>query len=263
MKAKKSLGQNFLKNKSVVKDVVRSAQLKSGDTVLEIGPGKGILTEELLKKVQKVIAVEKDDGLYKFLKEKFAEEIEGGRLNLVHGDILSPHLDVGRLSGYKLVSNIPYNITGEIIKRFLSGDKQPESITLLVQYEVAKRIVGMKKPFDSAQGKESILSISVKVYGNPKFVKKVSAKNFSPKPKVDSAILVIENISKDFFQDIDEEKFFKLVKAGFSQKRKMLSNTLKDIFGKKLEKTFKKAKISPDLRAEKLKTEDWKRLLKE
>ena len=121
-----------------------------------------------------------------------------------------------------------------------------------MQYEVAKRIVAEDK-------KESILSISVKAYGKPKYIKKVKAGSFSPMPKVDSAILLIENISRDFFKNIDEEKFFKMVKAGFSQKRKKLSNTLKSILGEDLKKVFKKARISPDLRAENLTIFDWQK----
>ena len=173
--AKKSLGQNFLRNKSVVKNIVSASNLKNNDIVLEIGPGKGILTEELLKNSEKVIAIEKDDGLYKFLKEKFWEEIENKKLNLLHGDILKEKLP--KLGKYKLISNIPYNITGEIIRKFLSGDNQPELITLLVQKEVAKRIV-------AADGKESILSISVKAYGKPKYIKKLVLEIFLQRQKL-------------------------------------------------------------------------------
>ncbi len=244
--AKKSLGQNFLRNKSVVKNIVSASNLKNNDIVLEIGPGKGILTEELLKNSEKVIAIEKDDGLYKFLKEKFWEEIENKKLNLLHGDILKEKLP--KLKKYKLISNIPYNITGEIIRKFLSGDNQPELITLLVQKEVAKRIV-------AADGKESILSISVKAYGKPKYIKKVSARDFSPAPKADSAILSIEKISKDFFKNINEKGFFDLVKKGFSQKRKKLSNTLKGLVKPK------KSPVNLSLRAENLSLTDWKKLL--
>jgi len=198
MKAKKSLGQNFLKNKSVVKDIVRASDLKKEDVVLEIGPGKGILTIELLKSSSNVIAIEKDDDLYEYLKEKFSDEVRGEKLNLIHGDILKEELP--EIKNYKLIANIPYNITGQILKKFLSGKNQPKLIALLIQKEVAERIV-------AKDGKESILSMSVKAYGQPKFIKKVKAENFSPKPRVDSAILLIENISKDFFEDISEEKF--------------------------------------------------------
>ena len=252
IRAKKSLGQNFLKNKSVVLDIVQAANLNSEDTVLEIGPGKGVLTGELLKIAKKVIAVEKDDMLFEYLLEKFAHEIENEKLVLIHGDILEENTDLPK--DYKLVANIPYNITGEIIKMFLTAKKQPSLIVLLVQYEVAERII-------VKDGKESILSISVKVYGEPKLVKKVMKENFSPQPRVDSAILLIENISKDFFKGISEKDFFILVKAGFSQKRKKLSNTLKSILRDNLDKTFKRANISPDLRAEKLNISDWKKLL--
>lgn len=244
MKAKKSLGQNFLTNKSIIKTIIDVSSLKESDTVLEIGPGKGILTEELLRNAERVIAVEKDDNLFQLLKEKF----ENKKLKLIHGDILDVSLP--ELEKYKVVANIPYNITGLIIKKFLTLKNKPETMTLLVQKEVAERIVAQK-------GKESILSISVKAYGKPKYIKKVGAGNFFPKPKVDSAILLIENISNDFFKDISEKKFFELVKKGFSQKRKKLSNNLKGLID------AHKSPIDLNLRAEDLTLFDWKKILKE
>jgi 16S rRNA (adenine1518-N6/adenine1519-N6)-dimethyltransferase len=140
MRAKKSLGQNFLKNKSIVFDIIQIADLSLDDTVLEIGPGKGILTKVLLEKVQKVIAVEKDDLLFEFLQKQFSMEIESGKLELVHGDILEElaHLDFSRPSGYKVVANIPYNITGEILRKFLSAENQPQKVSSLL---VSKRMV--------------------------------------------------------------------------------------------------------------------------
>src|SRR3989344_1242310 len=189
MRAKKSLGQHFLKSERALSTIIESAQIKIGDTILEIGPGTGTLTEKLLATSCQLTAVEKDDDLYELLKEKFQKEILSGQLNLIHDDILN--FQTSNLQTYKLVANIPYNITGTILKKFLEADQQPEMIVLLVQKEVARRIV-------AADSKESILSISIKVYGQPRFVETVKAGSFVPMPQVDSGIIVIESISKDF-----------------------------------------------------------------
>lgn len=265
MRPKKSLGQNFLKSKRVVADIIKAAELKPADLVLEVGPGKGILTEELLKQAGRVIAVEKDDRLIPFLQEKFSKEVHPGQLELIHKDVLEFNVDYElRTTNYKLIANIPYYITGALIKKFLTAKNQPSRMVLLVQREVAERII-------ARDGHESILSISTKAYGTPRKIKNVPAKYFSPQPKVDSAILVIENISRDFFvkhrmfDKIDsasvrgEEKFFKLVRAGFASKRKKLQPKLKK-FGIS-QKTFEKCGINPNARAENLTPEQWKCLL--
>ena len=180
MYAKKSLGQHFLKSERALSSIIESAKISPGETILEIGPGLGVLTEKLLDAGAKVIAVEKDDSLFVFLKEKFGEKI-----NLIHEDILD--FDSNDLGKYKIVANIPYNITGAILEKFLSADNQPESMVLLVQKEVAERIV-------ARNNKESILSISVKAYGDPKYIEKVLAGSFVPAPNVDSAIILIKNM---------------------------------------------------------------------
>lgn len=224
-RAKKSLGQNFLKSKKILEAVVRAGKLSREDTVLEIGPGKGALTEKLLESAGKVVAVETDYELYEFLKTKFETEIKSGKLILIREDILACdmsrlNLDTGK---YKIVANIPYNITGAILKKFLSSPNQPESMVLMVQREVAQRIMG--------RDKESILSISVKAYGTPKIIAKVPARFFSPKPKVDSAIIKISGISRENFikGGVNEEKFFEIVRAGFAHKRKKLQSNLKNL----------------------------------
>ena len=195
MRAKKSLGQHFLTSRVITNHIVQTADVQKTDTVLEVGPGKGILTTALLERSKKVLAVEKDKSLVAFLKEKFESEIKNKKLILVHGDILQYDLSEFRIpnSEFKLVANIPYYITGEFLRKMLSCQMQPFLMTLLVQKEVAKRIVSTDK-------KESILSLSVKVYGEPKYIKTVPARYFKPKPKVDSAILSVENISKDFYR---------------------------------------------------------------
>ncbi|MFA6177767.1 MAG: 16S rRNA (adenine(1518)-N(6)/adenine(1519)-N(6))-dimethyltransferase RsmA [Candidatus Paceibacterota bacterium] len=246
-KAKKSLGQNFLKSELALKKIIEAGEIKKGDVILEIGPGKGALTKKLLEKSETVIAVEKDRELFEFLKERFEKEIAGGELILINEDILEfniseeifKFLSSPRFSGslsrpdhsknlrslrYKIIANIPYNITGAILKKFLGGLHQPELMVLMVQHEVAKRIIARDQ-------KESILSISVKAYGDPKLIMKVPARYFSPAPKVDSAIISIKNISRKTFikNKINEEKFWEIVKAGFAHKRKKLSGNLKNV----------------------------------
>ncbi len=253
--AKKSLGQNFLKSKEAIRTIVSAAELAAGETVLEVGPGKGVLTGELLAESEKVIAVEKDSRLIETLKEKFANEVAQGRFKLIEKDILEFDETILN-SPYKVVANIPYYITGQLLRKFLESAKQPERMVLMLQKEVAERIVARDE-------KESILSISVKAYGTPKYVMKVARKYFSPEPNVDSAILLVENISKDFFKDISEQDFFEIVKLGFAHKRKMLIGNLSEKFEKeKLEKIFNENKISLKTRGEDIPIETWKKLAK-
>ncbi len=254
--AKKSLGQNFLKSKTALLAMIKAGEIRKGDTVLEIGPGKGALTEKLLETGAKVIAVEKDDRLIEVLNEKFAEYKKSGLFELIHGDILEINLDFLKNKQFKLIANIPYYITGLIFRKFLEEGPQPEKIVILVQKEIADRIVARDE-------KESLLSISVKVYGNPKKIMKVEKENFSPQPKVDSAILLIDNISKDFFKNIGEKAFFELLKAGFAHKRKVLISNLKSLAEKKsknLGEVFTALQISEKVRAEDLTIIDWKKL---
>lgn len=257
MYAKKSLGQNFLKSERALEKIMEAGSLSGNDTVLEIGPGQGALTEKLLACSLQLTAIEKDDSLYEFLKEKFQKEIETGKLNLIHDDILNFDLSQLQAKSYKLIANIPYNITGAILEKFLSADRQPERMVLLVQKEVAERMV-------ARDGKGSILSNSVQVYGQPRYVEKVLAGSFAPAPKVDSAIVAIENISKDRFKGFSEENFFKLLKAGFKSKRKKLSSNLSELFGKeKVQKAFEKLGLDSNIRAENLSIDDWTMLTSE
>lgn len=261
MRAKKHLGQHFLTSKKALNTIVETAELKKGETVLEIGPGEGVLTHELLKIGAHVIAVETDADMIQILTERFKDEIDNKQLELIHGDAL----DVTVNNSYKLVANIPYYITGEILRRFLSHKHQPESMTLLVQKEVAERIACLRRGRgrQARSKKETILSLSVKCYGHPRYVQSVSARYFNPPPKVDSAIIHIDGISKAFFTDFSEERFFKVVKAGFSSKRKKLINNLSS-FGSKesLESKLLTAGISKDARAEDVTLEMWATLIK-
>ncbi|MDP2641936.1 MAG: 16S rRNA (adenine(1518)-N(6)/adenine(1519)-N(6))-dimethyltransferase RsmA [bacterium] len=265
MRAKKSLGQHFLRSERALSVIIETGDLKDGETVLEIGPGEGVLTEKLLGARCLVLAVEKDDNLFESLKEKFKKEISSKQLILIHDDILNFEFRSYNLAPrtYKLVANIPYHITGALLEKFLSAQYQPETMVLLVQKEVAQRIIGL---FGSkASKKESILSISVKVYGAPRYVETVKAGSFVPMPKVDSAIILIENISKNFFgskaSKISEDDFFKILKAGFRAKRKKLSSNLSTIFPKSIVlEAFRELKLNENTRAEDLNVEIWQKL---
>ncbi len=262
VRAKKSLGQNFLTSQKIARDIVQAAKVDEEDTVLEIGPGKGMLTTELLATGANVVAIEKDAELIPILQEKFTEEIKSNQLKLIEGDALTVCNRI--TNSYKLVANIPYYITGQIIRRFLTSENHPISMTLLVQKEVAQRIVGTVCNPITNSCKESILSLSVKTYGVPKYVAKVPARFFNPKPKVDSAILHIADISKDLFNnEISEENFFKIVRAGFAQKRKKLVNNLAVLVPKEeVLNIFKNLNIEENIRAEDVPLGKWRSIAK-
>jgi 16S rRNA (adenine1518-N6/adenine1519-N6)-dimethyltransferase len=254
---KKSLGQNFLKSTAVVRKMVKAGNVKAGDIVLEIGPGKGVLTRELLQTGAKVVAIEKDDRLIPILKDTFKNDVSSGKLIVINGDVLNMEVKKllgGTASKYKVVANIPYYITGQLFRMFLENSYQPSLMVVLLQKEVAQRIV-------ASDNKESILSMSVKSYGTPKIIQKVSRKLFSPEPNVDSAILLVTDISKKFFEDISENDFFEIIKKAFSQKRKQLGRSLKPVFGENAQKIFEMSNIKSSERPEKLKPKDWKKLV--
>jgi 16S rRNA (adenine1518-N6/adenine1519-N6)-dimethyltransferase len=290
--AKKSLGQHFLHAPNVVGAMIHAARTEPNMAVLEIGPGKGILTRGLLEAGAKVVAVEKDERAIEYMKENFAAEIALGKLKLVQDNILDINpLDVGlEKENYVVVANIPYYITGEILRKFLTTQDHPSRMILLVQKEVARRIV-------AADGKESILSISVKAYGEPKYIGTVPKRSFRPIPKVDSAIILIDNISKGFFgstsvipaqagiqgetldsesntldscfrrndkKSINEKLFFEVVKAGFAHKRKVLKGNLaKVIPAQTLEKLWTSKNWPANARAENFTLEQWRDISKE
>lgn len=250
------MGQNFLKNPGVIAKAIDAAELSSSDTVLEIGPGQGALTGALLEQAGKVVAVEKDDHLFALLGDLFSLEIKAKKLELIHGDVMD--LEIGIEGRYKLVANIPYNITGAIIEKFLSTKRQPAMMVLMVQKEVAERIVAKNKKTGGA-GKESILSIAVKAYGKPSYISTVKAGNFIPAPKVDSAIIKIDHISRENFTNAHHEQvFFQIMKAGFAHKRKTIAGNLKNILEPAIvDDILRQVKIDPSVRAEDIGITDW------
>ncbi len=213
----------------------------------------------LLEKGARVVAVEKDERLAEELRVKFEKDVSLGKLEILNADILNYEL---RIKNYALVGNIPYYITGALFKKFLEnppGGMQPKSITFVVQKEVADRIIKIK---------ESILSISIKAYGEPEYGGVIKAGSFYPKPKVDSAIISVRNIGIEKFKDLSIERFFEVVKAGFSHKRKLLIKNLAEVSKVAFDTSgmieiFKKCGISEKARAEDLKVDDWFSLTRE
>jgi 16S rRNA (adenine1518-N6/adenine1519-N6)-dimethyltransferase len=222
VKAKKALGQNFLHDAAAISAVAEAASVGKGDLALEIGPGTGNLTAELLSRGARVVAIEKDRELLAPLAERFAAEIASGQLDLREGDALE--FDAASLpSGeWKLVANIPYYITGAILERYLGGARQPSGASVLVQKEVAERAC-------ARDGRSSILSNSVKIYGEPRIARKVPAGAFRPTPKVDSAVLAIENVSRAKLDGASDENFFAVVKLGFAHPRKLVRRNLESL----------------------------------
>lgn len=260
------LGQNFLKNNDIVKKIVESANLKADDLVVEIGPGKGILTEELAKFAGKVVAVELDGELCNLLRNKFSNN---KNIEIIHSDILKtniPKLIRPRRSNseknYKVIANIPYYITSPIIRMFLEAELLPAEMILMAQKEVAERIT-------AKAGNMSILAVSVQYYADAKILFEVGKENFDPVPKVDSAVIRITPsppapLPKKGEGDYGKE-FFRIVKAGFSAKRKTLVNNLANslhLDKNTVEEKIKTVPLSGTVRAQELSVEDWKKLTK-
>ena len=257
--AKKSLGQNFLMHPQIAEKIVREAQVPEGTTVLEIGPGTGMLTRVLLHAGYRVVAVETDRELVTGLQDTFADAITNGALTLVHDDIRT--FDLAALpERYALIANIPYYITGEIMRMFLTATHKPTSMTLLVQKEVAERIA---HTVEGKRGvKESLLSLSVKVFGTPRYCFTVPKGAFKPVPKVDSAVISIQDIRRDAFANpAAEQAFFDLIRAGFAHKRKLLAGNLALSYGaERVKEAFQASSIPDKARSEDLSLADWQKL---
>lgn len=250
---KKSLGQHWLKDRDVLSGIADDAEILESDTVLEIGPGLGTLTSELLRRAKKVIAVELDDELALKLPGQFP----GKNLEVVHQDILQ--FDVSRLpENYVVVANVPYYITSKIIQMLLTASNKPKRIVLLIQKEVAERLA-------AEPGNLSILAISAQVFAEVTLSDVVPAVYFTPPPKVDSQVVILTTRSEPLITHADEKTFFTLVKAGFSSKRKMLRSSLSGglrLSKHEIEHILSKAQIEATERAESLSIDDWIRLTK-
>jgi len=289
------LGQNFLKDKTIAEKIVKAADLKPSDFVIEIGPGKGILTEKIAKRAKKVIAIEIDRKLVDYLRRKF---INKKNIEIINNNILKINLlelqnlfsvipaqagiqsvntkpnnsildsrfrgnDMERKSDiedkylrYKVVANLPYYITSPVIRMFLESEYSPREMILMVQKEVAERIV-------APPGKMSLLSVSVQYYARPEILFYVDKKSFNPVPKVDSAVVRVTRIVEHEAQE--NKKFFKIVRAGFCARRKTLVNNLSNslrLDKKEVQEKIKAAGILPTARAQELSVEDWKKLAK-
>ena len=239
--AKKYLGQNFLFDTYILSNIIGSTDVGPEDIVVEIGPGPGKLTRMLAEKAGRVIAIELDDRLY----ERLRIELAGAdNIELVHGDALRYHYE--DLPEFKVVANIPYYITTPIIFRLLQAKGSLKSMTLAVQKEVAERITA--KPDTKAYG---VLSLMVRYYAEPDLRFLIPKEAFRPKPKVDSAVVNMRILDKPSVDVKDEKLFFRIIKTAFSQRRKMLSNSLKSL-REDVKEWLSRAGIDPQRRPETL-----------
>ncbi|MCB9811214.1 MAG: ribosomal RNA small subunit methyltransferase A [Candidatus Nomurabacteria bacterium] len=255
---KKSLGQNFLTSDVVPRWMCEAAKLEADDVVLEIGPGTGMLTRAILAHGARVIAIEADQRAVESLNNTFTDYVKEQKLTIIHGDVreVTPNNLGLKDHGFKVIANIPYYLSGYLLRQLLETDIQPINLTFLIQKELAERI--------ARDAKESILSLSVKAFGSPVYIKTVTKGHFNPKPRVDSAILSIYDINRDSFQALDLKLFFRLVHLGLGNKRKqLLSNLSREYDRPLLTSIFSSLSIPGDVRGEDLSIEIWLRLAKE
>lgn len=247
----KSLGQHWLKDREVLRHIADCADITQDDMVLEIGPGLGTLTSVLLSRAQKVVAVEFDTKL----AQKLPAQFPGKNLEVINQDILS--FDLSPLAeGYKVVANVPYYITSKIIQALMTSNNKPSVTVLLIQKEVAERLA-------AGVGEMSILAISAQVYAEVSLGDVVPAELFTPPPKVDSQVVILRTRSESIVTEAAQKAFFRVVKAGFSAKRKKILSSLSGGLGMNKEDTrtlLEECHISPDLRAQDLSIEQWKAL---
>jgi 16S rRNA (adenine1518-N6/adenine1519-N6)-dimethyltransferase len=258
LRPSKGLGQNFLIDKKVATRIIETADLRPEDVVLEIGPGLGVLTQELAKKVKKVIAVEKDTNLVGVLNNE-SRTIGVKNVKVIQGDILKiPNSQLSIPSSYKVIANLPFYLTAPAIRKFLETDTPPKLMVLIIQKEVAQRIYA-KPP------KMNLLAVSVQFYAEPKIISYVSKKSFRPQPKIDAAIIKIIPCKSALLSASLRFCFFKIVRAGFSQPRKQLINNLSKklkVDKMEVESWLWKNNIQPIQRAETLSIKDWLKLTK-
>lgn len=248
---RKSLGQNFLHDPNMLDKIVSIADLTPNDLVLEVGPGTGLLTERIAKVAKQLISVEVDERLQPVLEEIVAQN---PNLTVRYQDILT--LDVNKLyenQPYVVVANLPYYITSAIMRHLLESDHRPSRMVLTMQMEVAERMTA--KPDDM-----SILSVSVQFFGRPQIAARLNPSVFWPRPEVDSAVVRIDTYDKPPVDVTDYRLFFRVVRAGFGQKRKQLKNSLSSGLGLNADQAaavFNAAKIDSRRRAETLTLEEW------
>jgi 16S rRNA (adenine1518-N6/adenine1519-N6)-dimethyltransferase len=243
-------GQNFLINEVIVKEVIQTAELNKDDIVLEIGSGFGILTEEIAVIAKKVLAIEIDKTLANILKKRF---VDFKNTEIIQDDIRCFDSDKYGLKKYKLIANLPFNLSGFILRKFLTAKNKPELISLVLQKEIGRKIIAQP-------GEMTKLSLMVQLYGQVKIVKEIKSGNFWPRPKVDSIIIKIKPFKRINF---DQEKLFQFIRAGFSSPRKyLLNNLIKSgiIEKEKAIKKFQKLGMDLKIRAEDLSVENWKDL---
>lgn len=251
MQPKKSLGQHWLFDEASLDAMLRAGEVSSADTVLEVGPGLGTLTTKLCEKAEKVIAVELDDSLAANLKNKVSIQ----NLEVVHQNILE--FDTKALpKNYKLIANIPYYLTSNLIRVMLENPNPPAVMVLLIQKEVAERIA-------ATPGEMGILSVATQFYAEVELKELVPAELFTPPPKVDSQIIQIKRREGPLFPDIDAKQFFVLVRAGFSEKRKKLRSSLSGglhLSKEQIDNLLSEAGISQNTRAQELELTQWAKL---
>lgn len=254
--AKKSLGQHFLTSPIVPGWMCDAAAVTSDDVVLEIGPGTGVLTREILARGATVYALEADPRAITILEDEFTTAIQAGQLIVRHVDARSftPADLPDTITTYKVVANIPYYLSGLLFRTFLDTDRQPQTLVYLVQKEVAKRITS-----SLARGeKESLLALSVKAFGSPSYIKTVTKGHFNPPPKVDSAIVAVYDINRTRFATISSEFFFTVLHLGLGKKRKQLFGALKARFSSEtLMAAFAQVDIPHTIRGEDLTIDQW------
>lgn len=253
---KKSLGQHFLNSDFVPKKMCDAGAVSAGDIVLEIGPGTGVLTREILDRGATVIAIEADTRAITALEETFPDELATGKLVLHHHD--ARKLDMAMFGlvdqQFKVIANIPYYISGLLFRQCLEADIQPTTLVFLVQKEVAERIARSEK--------ESILSLSVKIFGEPSYICTVKRGHFTPPPAVDSAVIAINNISRRRLGAVSTSTYFEVLHAGFGQKRKQLPGNLSNLYPKDtVAAVLEQQGLSSKSRAEDLTVDDFVTLI--
>lgn len=253
-KQKKELGQHWLTDRLILSAIADAAEIEQNDTVLEIGPGLGTLTSELLSRAGKVVAVEFDVNL----AAKLPGQFPGKNLTVTQADIVG--FDLDQLpNDYVVVANVPYYITSKIVHKLMTASNKPRVAVLLVQKEVARRIA-------AGPGDMSLLAISAQVYAEVELGIEVPKVFFAPPPKVDSQVIVLKTRETPLLPEGDEKDFFRMAKAGFSAKRKKLRSSLAgglDIEKAEVEALLGRTNISPDIRAEDLTIEQWSALATE